>query len=79
MILSYLSDIALFELSGASELKDPLCCEAFTKAGHLLAQHITALLPKIKQVNFFLNFSITHFKLFSKILCINLFCIVYFV
>ncbi|KAI0241506.1 N-acetyl-D-glucosamine kinase [Lamellibrachia satsuma] len=32
---------------GASQLKDPLCCEAFYKAGQFLAQHITALLPKI--------------------------------
>ena len=54
--IALIYDIALFELSGASELKDPLCCEVFTKAGQLLAQHITALLPKIKQVNVFLTF-----------------------
>lgn len=41
----------LLELIGASQLKDPLCCEAFYKAGQFLAQHITALLPKITKVN----------------------------
>ncbi|KAK2190294.1 hypothetical protein NP493_79g05050 [Ridgeia piscesae] len=49
---SFYSRLCIELARGASELKDPLCCEAFTKAGHLLAQHITALLPKIKQSQF---------------------------
>ena len=34
-------------VSGALELKDPLCCHAFREGGRVLAHHILALGPKM--------------------------------